>query len=135
MWEAEVSSDCISAQMYILNASPKLAKSCGLQEFMKANTPFAEDYHPELDESDFLPPERITTYKSLLRSANWIITLGRFDIAFAVNALSRYSMAPRQGHLYALQRVFGYLKHKYHAKLLIDIGIPPIQDKMDLGEV
>jgi hypothetical protein len=56
-----------------------------------------------------MPEDQITVYKSLLGSANWIVTLGRFDIAYAVNTLSRYTMAPREGHLYALQRVFGYL--------------------------
>ena len=72
--------------------------------------PFHEDYHAELDESNLVPPEKISLYQSLLGSVNWIITLGRFDISYAINTLSRYSMAPREGHMKAMHRVFGYLR-------------------------
>ena len=51
---------------------------------------------------------------------NWIITLGRFDIAYAVNTLSRYSAAPREGHLKALMRIFGYLDTYPTGRILID---------------
>src|SRR5687768_11038151 len=44
-WEREGISECFSAETYILNALPNLAKSCELENFRKANTPFAEDYH------------------------------------------------------------------------------------------
>ena len=69
-----------------------------------------EEYHPELDDSPLVPPEKISLYQSLLGSANWIITLGRFDINYAINTLSRYSMATREGHIQAMHRVFGYLR-------------------------
>jgi hypothetical protein len=82
-WEKEGISGAFSAETYITNVLPKLAKSCGIDEFKKSITPFRDDYHPELDESDLLPPDQISIYKSLLGSANWIITLGRFDIAYA----------------------------------------------------
>src|SRR6476661_7082688 len=104
-WEKEGSYQAFSAETYITNILPKLAKSCGLEEFRKWNTPFYEEYYPELDESEFISPDNITIYKSLLGSANWIITLGRFDIAYTTNMLSRYTMKPREGHLSALQRV------------------------------
>ncbi len=119
-WKKENISTAFSAETYITNALPKLAETCGLQQFHKPSVPFFEDYHPELDTSDLLDSRNITIYKSLLGSANWIITLGRFDIAFAVNTLSRYSMAPREGHLKALQKVFGYLRTKPKGKILID---------------
>ena len=132
-WEKEGITECFSAETYIHNALPKLAKSCGHQEFKKSNIPFAVDYHLELDESELLPPEQITIYKSLLGSANWIITLGRFDIAYAVNTLSRYTMAPREGHLEALKKVFGYLRMKHKGRILIDTSIPPVRETVDTG--
>ena len=109
-WEKEGIHQVFSAETYITNVLPKLAKSCGLEEFRKWNTPFHEEYYPEMDETEFLPVDKITIYKSLLGSANWIITLGRFDISYATNVLSRYTMKPREGHYIALQRVFGYLR-------------------------
>src|SRR5687767_1105052 len=109
-WEKEGISECFSAETYIQNALPKLAKSCGLEDFKKWSTPFGDEYHAELDETDLLSAHQTSVYKSLLRSANWIIMLGRFDIAYATNTLSRYSMAPHKGHMTTLQRIFGYLK-------------------------
>jgi len=49
---------------------------------------------------------------------------GRFDIAYAVNTLSRFSMAPRQGHLEAMMRVFGYLKKFNKGAIVIDPKYP-----------
>src|SRR5687768_8023905 len=122
-----------SAEPYITNILPKLTKACGLKEFRRFNTPFPEEYYyPELDESVFISFEKISIYKSLLGSANWIITLGRFDISYATNVLSRYSMEPREGHYQGLQRVFGYLRQRPHDKLLINVGKVPIKENLDL---
>src|SRR5687767_15881878 len=93
--------------------------------------PFAEEYHAELDESDLLSPHQISVYKLLLGSANWIITLGRYDIAYATNTLSRYSMAPRKGHMNTMHRVFGYLRNKFKGQLLIDVNQPAVRDNVD----
>src|SRR5688500_11975755 len=87
-WEKEDIQQAFSVETYNTNILPKLAKSCGLEEFRKFNTPFHEGYYPELDESDFISIEKISFYKSLLKSANWIITLGRFYISYPTNELS-----------------------------------------------
>ena len=134
-WEKEGISEALSAETYISNALPKLAKICGLDSFKKSNIPFGEEYHPELDESELLPPQQISIYQSLIGSANWIITLGRFDIAYAINTLSRYSMAPREGHLQAMKKVFGYLRSFPKGKILIDVNDPPIRRIADTGKV
>ncbi len=131
-WEKEGIQQAFSAETYITNILPKLAKSCGLAEFRKFNTPFFEEYYPEVDETEFISFEKISIYKSLLGSANWIITLGRFDISYAVNVLSRYSMKPREGHYLALQRVFGYLRQRPNGKLPIDVGEVLIREDLDL---
>jgi hypothetical protein len=83
-------------------------------------TPMEDKYHPETDESELLSPDRISMYRGLIGSANWIITLGRCDIYYADNTLSRFSMAPREGHYEAMIRVFGYLKCCPNGQILID---------------
>ena len=100
---------------------------CSLQEFKKYNTPFGEEYHPELDNSELMEPHDISKYKSLIGSGNWLITLGRFDIQFAISTLSQYSMAPRKGHMQALHRVFGYLARYMDGMIPIDVGDAPIR--------
>ena len=79
---------------------------CGIPEFKKWKTPFSEDYHAELKTSELLSPPEISKYKSLIGSGNWLITLGRFDIQYAISTLSQYSMAPRKGHMIALHSVW-----------------------------
>ena len=71
-------------------------------------------------------------YRSLIGSANWIIALGRFDIAYATSSLARYSNMPRKGHYKEAQRIFGYLRKFPQGKLLIDVNQPPIRDMVKI---
>jgi hypothetical protein len=87
--------------------------------------PFDPNYHAELDTTSMCSPTDMPKYRSLLGSANWLITLGRFDIHYAVHTLAQYCVAPRQGRLQALQRVFGYLKKHPNGMMLIDTSEPP----------
>ena len=89
-WDKEGIYTAFSAETYIKNCLPKLKAMCGVTEFKKVKTPFAEDYHPELELSELLSPPEISKYKSLIGSGNWLITLGRFDIQFAISTLSQY---------------------------------------------
>jgi hypothetical protein len=64
-----------------------------------------------------------------LGSGNWLITLGRFDIQYAVSTLSQYS-PPRLSSFEELQRVFGYLQSTPNGKIVIDIADPPIRKEI-----
>ena len=46
--------------------------------------------------------ERYSQYRSLVGSANWLVTLGRFDVTYGTNMLRRLSMQPREGHMRAI---------------------------------
>jgi len=59
-------------------------------------------------------------YRGLVGSANWAVTLGRFDIQYATQTMSRYSMGHKKGHLNAMKWVFGYLKKFPKGKIVID---------------
>ena len=126
-WEPEGIDSAFSAETYIRQCLPKLAKLCNKEYFPYQKVPFRDKYHPELDESPLCPPEVVSKFRALVGSANWVITLGRFDIAFATSTLSKYSMAPREGHYHAMQEVFGYLRRNPSGKLLIDITEPPVR--------
>ena len=101
----------------------------GVDSIKKYQTPMDPDYHPELDDSAFLEPDQISQYKPMLGSVNWVLTLGRFDIAYALNTMSRYSMAPREGHFKAMKRVIGYLRAKPNGQLLVDVSEPSIRNE------
>jgi hypothetical protein len=69
---------------------------------------------------DLLNARQASVYRGLIGSANWIVTLGRFDIMYTDNTMSRINIAPREGHFDALLRMFGYLKLYPKGKLLVD---------------
>ena len=113
----------LSAKTYIDNSIKYLEDSFGYT-FKVWNTPVSETLHPELDQSPILSPADHSKYRTLIGCANWIVTLGRFDIAYATNLFSRFSQEPRSGHLDALIRVFGYLKKYSKGNIIIDPKCP-----------
>jgi hypothetical protein len=54
----------------------------------------------------------------------WIIILGRFDIAYATSVMSRFNMAPREGHLKAVKRILAYMKTFPKGRVIIDTSYP-----------
>ena len=131
-WQRQGIYHSFSASTYIQNCIPKLAKMLKVKKFAKKSTPMDPEYHPELDETPLLCPEDISKYRSVIGSLNWILTLGRFDIAFALSTMSRYNMAPREGHMEALKRILGYLVHRSHGQIVIDTSTPPIRRKVSM---
>ena len=93
-WMSQGLTYAFSAETYIHQILPKMAELLGLQQFAKRETPMHVNYHPELDTSPLLDVDSIAKYRSLIGSLNWILTLGRFDIAYALSTMSRYNMAP-----------------------------------------
>jgi len=68
--------------------------------------------------------EEHTKYQMLIGMLNWIVTIGRIDIAFAVSSLSRIIACPRQGHMDRALYVVGYLKKYSNRKIRIDSRDP-----------
>jgi len=85
-------------------------------------------YHPELDTSDLVSDEGISKYRMLIGSLNWAVTLGRFDAMFAAVTMARYSIAPREGHVRTMLRVFGYLKGHQKGTLRILTSEPEFEE-------
>ena len=83
-------------------------------------TPLPQDLHPELDDSDLLDEKGIRKYQMLIGMAQWACVIGRLDIGFAVSSLSRFSAAPRQGHLELSYYLFGYLKKNPNRRIVLD---------------
>ena len=131
-WKEDGVGIALSSKTYIKNVVPKFESLFG-ETFRTFKTPMAEEYHPEIDDSPLLDDLHIAKFRSIIGSANWIITLGRFDINYATSALSRFNMAPREGHLQAAKRVLGYLKLFPKGRTIFDTSYPdhegfPIDD-------
>ena len=69
----------------------------------------------------------------LIGSLNWAVTLGRFDVHYAVSTMGRYQIAPREGHLEDALRIFGYLKHHIKRRISFDADLPeiPLGDEVE----
>ena len=52
----------------------------------------------------------IAQYQSLIGALQWLVSLGRFDIAQAVMTMGRFRAAPRQGHMDRIKRIYGYIR-------------------------
>jgi hypothetical protein len=105
------------------------------KEFKPIKTPMSEGegYHPEVDNSSLCTEDDSAKYRSIIGCCIWIIVLGRFDIAYATSAMSRFNMLPRQGHLKAVKRILSYLKTFPKGRVIIDTSYPyhyvyPIED-------
>jgi hypothetical protein len=88
-------------------------------------SPLCKGYHhPEVDDS--------AKYRSIIGPCIWMIVLGRFDIAYATSAMTRFNMLPREGHLKA-KRILSYLKTFPKGRVIIDTSCPehfvlPVED-------
>jgi hypothetical protein len=122
----------LSARTYIQNVIPKFESLCG-KDFKPVKTPMSEGYHPETDDSPLCIENDSAKYRSMIGCCVWITVLGRFDIAYATSAMSRFNMSPREGHLKAVKRILAYLKTFPKGKLIIDTAYPdhsiyPVED-------
>jgi len=83
-------------------------------------TPMLANDPPELDDSQLLSQNEQRDYQRWLGTGQWMVTIGRYDIAYAINTLARHSASPRQGHLKRLLRVYGYIAKHPDLKLVMD---------------
>ena len=99
-------------------------------EFSKADTPSiipqSADDHPETDSSDICDATQQRHFQMLIGILVWLVQLGRYDVAFVTNSLSRYVACPRVGHLDRALRVFQYLKRNKHRWVVVDSSDPDI---------
>jgi hypothetical protein len=81
----------------------------------KVDNPFPVDYDPSTDLSDILDPECSSFYQHLIGVMEWMMELGRIDIANEISMLSSYLACPHKGHLENALHVMGYLQLKHNS--------------------
>jgi hypothetical protein len=97
----------ISSTKYTNETLKTYQEKCGR---VKKTIPLATTAYPELDDSRFLCGDEISRYQHIVGMEQRLIVAGRFDLTFAISSLSKFSSAPRQGHLELARNVFGYLR-------------------------
>jgi hypothetical protein len=122
-WKNQGLGLALSAKTYIQNVIPKF-EGIFRTEFKAIKTPMSEGYHPEVDDSSLYTEDESAKYRSIIGCCIWIIVLGRFDIAYATSAMSRFNMLPREGNLNAVKRILSYLKTFPKGRVIIDTSYP-----------
>jgi hypothetical protein len=94
-WKNQGLGLALSVNTYIQKVIPKFEGLFG-KEFKNIKTPKSEGYHPEIDDSPLCTEDDSAKYRSIIGCCIWIIVLGRFYIAYATSAMSRFNMLPRE---------------------------------------
>ena len=116
----------MGCNIYILEAIRRIEEVFGKLD--KKSVPMVAKDHPELDSTTVLNDDDHKKYQMLIGMLNWIVTLGRIDICYAVSSLARFVACPRKGHMERALQVFGYLKKKPNRRIIIDSKSPRIKE-------
>ena len=96
----------------------------GEKPSQRVHSPIEKGDHPELDTSEFLEPDDIQKYLSMVGALQWVISIGRFDIHTAIMTLGSFRVAPRHGHMARVKRIYGYLAKFPNATIRIRTDMP-----------
>jgi len=121
---------CVAPLKYIEKMIDNYTRIFGVKP-KPAQSPLVKGDHPELDTSELLDIEWVQIYQSLVGALQWVIQLGRFDVATSVMTVSRFRAAPRKGHLVRVRRITGYIAKFRHGVLRIRTGEPDFSDIPD----
>ena len=114
---------CIGCKTYLTEAVRRIEDLLG-KPLQKKDTPMVDGDHPEEDASETLDDKGHQRYQMLIGMLNWIVCIGRMDVAYATASLSRFTACPRKGHMDRVIRVFGYLKKYRNRRIVIDSRDP-----------
>jgi hypothetical protein len=112
----------IGCKRYLKEALSRVETMFGI--LPKKSVPLPSGDHPEMDTSAVLNDDEHRKYQMLIGMLNWIVCIGRFDIAHATSSLARFTSCPRKGHLDRGLQVFGYLKKRNNRRIVVDSRDP-----------
>ena len=124
----EDGTPCVGPRRYIDRMTESYKRMFGEAPRTKYHSPLEKNDHPELDTSELLDADGISKCQSLIGTLQWVISLGRFDIATAVMTMSGFRVAPRVGHLERVKRICGCLAKFQSGCIRVRTGVPDYSD-------
>jgi hypothetical protein len=112
----------IGCKRYLKEALSRVETMFGI--LTKKSVPLPGGDHPEMDTSAVLNDDEHRKFQMLIGMLNWIVSIGRFDVAHATSSLARFTSCPRKGHLDRALLVFGYLKNRDNRRIVVDSRDP-----------
>ena len=119
---------CFAPRKYVDKMCEGYERMFGEKPNRKHGSPLEKGDHPELDGTEFLEPDGIKKYQSMIGALQWAVSIGRADVTTAVMTMSGYRVAPRQGHLERAKRIYGFLLRFRDACIRIRIDEPDYSD-------
>jgi hypothetical protein len=119
---------CAAPQKYIQKMEDSYLRFFGERPNRRVTSPLDSNDHPELDDSEFLEENETKIYQSMIGSAQWIVSIGRFDVAVHIMTLSSFRAQPRRGHLDRIKRIYAYLIKMKTAAIRFRTDMPDISD-------
>ena len=108
---------CGSPRTYVEKLIGAYERMFGEKPRMTYASPIEKGDHPELDTSPLLDDKGIMKFQSMLGALQWVVSIGRMDVATAVMSMGSFRVAPREGHLQRLRRIYGYLARMKHGTI------------------
>ena len=126
----------LSCHDYISQAVERIKKLVNRDSLKSYDSVTKDNWEPELDDSPLLDEEGKKLFQRLIGIGIWLVCIGRFDIHFPINQLSRFTQAPREGHVEDALRVFGFLQ-KWQNRGVATAGKPTVAfwDEIDSRKV
>ena len=87
-----------------------VSRAMGKECLKSYETPTKVNWEPELDEPPLLDKAGKKLFQRLVGIEIWLVYIGRFDVHFVINQLSRFTQASREGYVEDAIRVFGFLQ-------------------------
>jgi hypothetical protein len=108
-----------SAKTYISNITDRNIEKLYGQKLKNYQSPMDQTYRPELDESELPGEVEHNQYQMLVRYGKWVVTLGQYDVYYAVSTMVRYNAAPRVRQVTAMMRILVTSNTTRSIKLLL----------------
>ena len=115
---------CMAPRKYIGKILDNYYRMFNTRPKLNVWSPLERGDHPDLDSSEELDIDWTKRYQSLIGALQWAISIGRFDIHTAVMTMSKFRIAPREGHLNRVKRIFGYLSRFKEGAIRFRTGTP-----------
>jgi hypothetical protein len=124
----ETGTLCMAPRKYVEKLTETYVRHFGTKPSTTVTSPIEKGDHPELDTTEFLDPDDVTLYQSMIGALQWAVSIGRFDIQTAVMTLSSFRTAPRRGHMLRVRRIYGYLAKMRDATVRVRTDMPDYSD-------
>ena len=123
---------CMDPGKYVERMEEAYVQHFKTKPVQRHRSPLQKGDHPELNTTPFLGDDEKEIYMSLVGSAQWSISIGRFDIQSAIMTMSKFRSAPRRGHIDRMKRITGYLCKFKHYKIQFRVDEPDYSNVPDI---